>query len=410
VSCHGFDVPVVNDDKILFDVLCLAIDASNRRRLEEHLVRAQKLEILGRTAAGFVHDFKNLLTVISGYCELLLSSSERSASDRELLEGIQKVGQRCSSLAHHLLDFGRRRPEKNSVVNLSDVVQDNAGAIRRILGDRVELEILLDRSASTVYADFGAMEQLLLNLVINAKDAMPCGGVLKVQTIAVQLNPGSIQEHLAVGAGRYVRWSVSDSGTGMSREIKKRIFEPFFTTKAPGDGSGLGLAMVQEVVESCGGCVDVVSEVDKGTTFHLYFPYCDLHAADHRGAQGCSDAPKTILLVEERDDERTQIRRALQAGEFVVFEARNAREAVEVCAATPQSIGLLVVDAATPGVAGADLAEQLRLLAPQLKVLYVSSAAAPRSTPTTAEGTHCLRRPFTFAALVEAAGAILEKR
>jgi signal transduction histidine kinase len=399
IACHGFDIPIVDDDKVLFGMLCLAIDASDRRRLETQLLRAQRMETLGRLAAGVVHDFNNLLTIINGYADLLLQSCDGDDSDRELIAGIHKAGQRCTGLTHQLLDFGRQQPSAGASLNLNDVVRDNSHMIRRVLGEHVVVDLKLDPSISRVFGDFGQFEQVLVNLVINARDAMPNGGRLTIQT--ANAHPPAEGSEPIVGG--QVIWTIADTGAGMPYEVRKKIFEPFFTTKGPGDGTGLGLAMVMDLVQRWGGTIDVDSEVNCGSIFRIALPRHeagaqpeDEAAARERGRR----LSPAVLLVEKREEERAEMRRVLQEDGCMVLEAADAHEAIDVCARSSNPIQLLITEVTTPGVGGRVLAHQLRLLLPQMGVLY-TTPLTEESGQSPARSKSMLKRPFTSSTVID---------
>ncbi len=378
-------------------------DVTERRRLEEQYRQAQKMEVVGRLAGGIAHDFNNLLTVINGYGELVLAALGPDHPARASLLEMARAGERAAALTRQLLAFSRQQVLAPRVLSLNEVVTDLERMLRRLIGEDVALETRLQPDLDSVKADPGQMEQALLNLAVNARDAMPRGGKLTVQT----RNVGPARGGAAPGGLRdgCVLLEVSDTGVGMTPEVKARLFEPFFTTKGPGKGTGLGLATVHGIVTQSGGRVEVYSEPGRGSTFKVYLPRAEGPSAAGKSNAGAA-APfpwgaETVLLAEDEDAVRALSRQVLRSCGYTVLEARHGEEALRVCEREKGAIHLLVSDVVMPGLGGRQLAERLRAVHPEMKVLYLSGYtddAVVRHGVLEAE-VNFLQKPFTPAAL-----------
>jgi CheY-like chemotaxis protein len=343
--------------------------------LEDQLRQSQKMDAVGRLAGGIAHDFNNLLTAIIGNTELLREDVARDVRDREaLLEGLGEIeheAQRAAGLIRQLLAFSRRQVLKPEVLDPNRVLEDLEGMLRRLIGENIHLEVLPRPGLPRILADAGQMHQVLMNLVVNARDAMPDGGVLKVETdLRATARTGS------VGTGAEVLIRVSDTGVGMDEDTLQRIFEPFFTTKALGKGTGLGLSMVHGIVEQSGGRVDVRSHVGSGTCFEIALPAH--HGVQEREAQA-EEAPlprvfatETILVCEDDDSVRRMTRRILSQAGYRVLSARDASEAMSLATLHEGDIHLLVTDVIIPDSNGRRVADSIRKRRPDIAVLYVS--------------------------------------
>jgi PAS domain S-box-containing protein len=350
----------------------VAHDETERRRLEEQFHQAQKTEALGRLAGGIAHDFNNLLGVILGFCQLL---HERIGSDevaQKHLEQIQKAGQSGAQLTRQLLAYSRRQPLAPQVLNLNDVLAGLEKILRRVIGEDVELLLFPGPQLGRVKVDPGQLEQVIMNLAVNAREAMPSGGSLSIETLNVKLNGEYARTHPGVNAGNYVMLAISDTGAGMDAATQARVFEPFFTTKP--HGTGLGLATVYGIVKQSGGFIWLYSEPGKGTTFKIYFPTTleapslrppETHASPTLGTE-------TILLTEDSDALRYLAQQFLERAGYTVLEAQNAIEALRIAQKHPQPIHLLLTDVVMPGYSGKKLAEQLARISPGIKTLYMS--------------------------------------
>jgi two-component system, cell cycle sensor histidine kinase and response regulator CckA len=347
-------------------------DITERKRLEEQFRQAQKMEAFGQLAGGVAHDFNNLLTVINGYADLLIGDRPADSPDRELLHAIRDSGERATALTKQLLMFSRRAVLEPKVLDLNAIVADSGKMLHRLIGEDIVLTTSLNPSVSRVRADPGQMGQILLNLAVNARDAMPYGGQLTIETRDVELDAAYARLHPDARSGRYVLMAVTDTGYGMTNEVKARIFEPFFTTKGPGKGTGLGLATTYGIVRASGGHVEVYSEVGVGTCFKVYLPAVDGVAADrgvHAGA--VRGGTESILLVEDQDEVRKFVLLALGSYGYAVLTATNGEDALRQIEGRPP-VDLLITDVVMPGMSGRELAESVWAHYPKLKVLYLS--------------------------------------
>lgn len=345
------------------------------RKTEEQLRHAQKMDAVGRLAGGVSHDFNNMLSVILSYAGLILSDLKADDPLRGDIQEIKKAGERAAELTRQLLTFSRQQVVLPKVVDLNQIIAGMEKMLGRLLGADVELTLLLATRLGKVKADPGQIEQVIMNLAVNARDAMPGGGKLTIQTNNTELDADYAAQHLGVTAGRYAMIAISDTGAGMDRETQTRIFEPFFTTKEKGKGTGLGLSIVFGIVKQSGGHVWVYSEPGKGTTFKLYLPRTD--AVEETGsvrppASGGGRGSETILLVEDDDQVRAVARGILRRHGYTVLEAPGAGEALLVAEQYGAKIDLVVTDVVMPRMDGPHLIERLRTSRPQLKVLFMS--------------------------------------
>ncbi len=349
-------------------------DVTERKNLEDLLRQAQKMEAIGRLAGGVAHDFNNLLTVITGYGEVVLNSLPGDAPARGLVEEILAAGARAAGLTRQLLAFSRKAIIEPKVLDLKAVVVDLDKLLRRIIGEDVQMKIIADPLAGTVKMDLGQIEQVLMNLVVNARDAMPRGGKLIIEVRNADLDATYTQLRPDARPGRYVLLAVSDTGCGMDAATMTRIFEPFFTTK--GDkGTGLGLATVHGIVKQAGGHVSVYSEVGVGTTFKIYLPRLEQRltpSKSHHGQMTMTRGQETVLLVEDEDSVRALTRHVLISCGYTVLAARDGAEAMHIAAVHTGEIDLLVTDVVMPGLGGREVAERLREKRAGIKVLYCS--------------------------------------
>lgn len=344
-------------------------------RLEQQLLHAEKMEAIGRLAGGIAHDFNNLLGVILGNSELLLKTAPVDNRLRERIEEIKMAGEEAASVTRQLLAFSRQQIFETQVVDLNAALKDLEPLLKRIIRESIQFEIVFGEQLGAIRIDRSQLGQIILNLVANARDAIPSGGRLKIETSNVELDEVYAREHVAVSPGLYVRLSVTDTGSGMDRETVSRIFEPFFTTKEKGRGSGLGLATVYGIVRQSGGHIWVYSEPGAGTTFKIYLPRVT-EASDSVLQADPAIAPpvasQTILLVEDSKLLAKVTHDFLKSEGYIVLMASSPKEALQVAADFRETIHLLLTDVVLPGMDGPKLTEQLRTARPEMKVLYMS--------------------------------------
>jgi two-component system cell cycle sensor histidine kinase/response regulator CckA len=389
-------------------------DISWRKRLEEQLLHAQKMEAVGRLAGGVAHDFNNLLGVIIGYSDLLLHQLGIGDPSRQRIQEIKKAGTRAAEVTRQLLAFSRKQVLAPKIVDLSSIVSDTAGMLLRLLGEDIELITKVSPVGARVKADPAQMEQVIMNLAVNARDAMPRGGKLILETSTAVL--GEILHHeVPVAPGRYVLLAVADTGVGMSESTRARIFEPFFTTKQPGEGTGLGLATVYGFVKQTGGYIWVYSEPGKGTTFKIYLPQVTEPAHDIEPQQEPAALPhgsETVLLVEDAESLRELNHELLEGLGYTVLQAGYGAEALIVAGEHQGPIHILLTDVVMPGMSGRELAEQLALTRAETKVLYMSGYTdnVIIHHGILKAGIAFLQKPFTQESLAQKLREVLEPR
>jgi PAS domain S-box-containing protein len=359
-------------------IVGLLEDITERHRLEEQLRQSQKMEAIGQLAGGVAHDFNNVLTVIIGYTEMLLTEMSADHAMRPMMTEVRQAGQRAAGLTRQLLAFSRKQILEPRVLDLNAVVRSVTRMLERLIGEHIHLKAILDPHLNQVRVDPGQIEQVVVNLAVNARDAMPSGGTLTIETRNAALSPDYCQSVEGLQPGPFVLLSVTDNGTGMSKEIAGRVFEPFFTTKQPGQGTGLGLSTVYGIVKQSQGHISVYSEPGLGTTFKVYLPATGEHADDPQAIHSepnHGQSYETILLVEDDDKVRKITQRTLAKLGYQVLEAAGSRAALELAAAHKGTIHLLLTDVVMPDMNGRELAEALATTHPQLPVLYVSGYA-----------------------------------
>ncbi len=387
-------------------------DLTDSRRLEEQLLQAQKMESVGRLAGGIAHDFNNLLTAISGYAQLALDSPGLTPEVGEDLAQIRTAAGRAVELTGQLLAFSRRQVMQPVALDLGDTLREISPMLRRLLGEDVRLVTQVGPGLGHVLADPGQLSQVIVNLAVNARDAMPAGGRLTLEAANVDLDAEYAQGHAEVVPGPYVVLSVTDTGTGMDEATRSRLFEPFFTTKEQGKGTGLGLATVYGIVRQSGGHIWVYSEPDRGTVFKVYLPRVEAATGARLTPAvrpGSTAGTETVLVVEDDDGVRAFVQAVLEGRGYRVLRAANADEALEQ-AAHDGPIGLLLTDVVMPGMSGADLAARIREIAPAVKVLFVSGYTENTIVHhgVLDPGVSFLAKPFSPDALAERVRAELD--
>jgi PAS domain S-box-containing protein len=388
-------------------------DLSKRKRLEEELRQAHKMEAVGRLAGGIAHDFNNLLTIINGYSEVLVHRLRPDDPGHEMVRQVRKAGERAAALTQQLLAFSRRQPLAPIILDLNALIADMAVMLRRVIGEDVELITELNPDLCRTKADRVQLEQVLLNLAVNARDAMPGGGRLTLRTHSADLDAHRLRDGSVMPAGRYAVLDVEDTGTGMDEPTQALIFEPFFTTKEVGKGTGLGLAMAYGVVRQCGGFIDVRSAPGQGTRFAIHLPQATGEAQQKRPAAQLEVPPpgtETILLVEDEDGVREIAGSSLEALGYTVLRARNGEEALALAGNYAGTIHLLVTDVIMPKMSGAALAARLSILRPDLQILYVSGypGTALATHGVSDSGPQFLPKPFTPTALAHRVRDLLD--
>jgi two-component system, cell cycle sensor histidine kinase and response regulator CckA len=391
----------------------VATDVSERKRLEDQLLQAQKLESVGRLAGGVAHDFNNLLAVIAGHTEL---AEEEVASDAPVMEHIRVIGEtteRAANLTRQLLAFARKQVIEPRIINFNALALSMEKMLRRLIGENIRLATRLQPDLGAVNVDPGQFEQILVNLAVNARDAMPEGGILTIETANVSLDENYTVHYPGVTAGDYVMLAVSDTGVGIEEAVKGQIFEPFFTTKDKGKGTGLGLATVYGIVKQSGGNIWVYSELQHGTAFKIYIPRVGATAipsAEPVREEGRPRGTETVMVVEDEPSLRALTVSALQKQGYAVLEAENGEHALRVAADYPAAIHLLVTDVIMPQMGGKSLAGHLRRMRPGLKVLYTSGYTddmIAHHGVLEAEVAF-LQKPFTLVALAHKVRAVLD--
>jgi PAS domain S-box-containing protein len=379
----------------------LIVDITDRKALENQLQQARRMEAVGRLAGGIAHDFNNLLTIIKGFVEM---AANRSAVQPELRSDLQHIGdasERASALVRQLLAFSRRQVLKPKVIDLNSIVLNLDKLLRRLLAEIVDMKTIVGKDVGAVKADPGQIEQVIMNLVVNARDAMPKGGRLLIETSNVELDDTYAQDHATVRPGRYVMLAVTDTGIGMTADTVAHIFEPFYTTKGSGSGTGLGLSTVYGIVKQSGGYIWAYSEPGKGTTFKVYLPRVEdrveVSSTIETPAPAASLGNETILLVEDEPAVRELTRMVLSGRGYSVIEALNSQEAERLAGTYGAEIHLLLTDVVMPGISGRELAKRLTARHPHLRVLYMSGYTynVIAEGGTLEEGVSFLQKPFT---------------
>jgi len=387
-------------------------DTTEQKRFQREFFVAQKMEAIGRLAGGIAHDFNNLLTAIIGYSQMSLARLHSQDPMRKDIEEVESAGQRAAALTGQLLAFSRKQVVQPQVLALNTVVTGLTKMLQRLIGEDIELETSLDPDAWHVKADRGQIEQIIMNLAVNSRDAMPEGGNLTIETSNVKLDEDYASGHIDASPGPYVMLAITDSGSGMDKETESRIFEPFFTTKEQGRGTGLGLSTVYGIVKQSGGSIGVYSEPGRGTTFKVYLPRVEESVDTKAGKlqDDCARGTETVLIIEDSDTVRKLARKLLQEDGYTVLEASSGDDGWQISEQHNGPIDLLLTDVVMPGTSGRDIAQRLTARRPRMRVLYMSgytddAIVRHRVLDSTAP---FIQKPFTRDALIRRVREVLD--
>jgi len=411
VWVQGIASPTSTEDELVFDGILL--DVTERKRLEEQLRQAQKMEAVGRLSGGIAHDFNNILVPITGYVELAMVNLAPGDKLYSYLKRVQDAAERAADLTHQILAFSRKQVLKMQVLDLNTVVTDFKKMVQRLIGEDIEFETFLTPDLYRVKADQGQLEQVLMNLVVNARDAMPTGGKLTIETANVHLDKTYAEKYADIPSpGRYVMLAVSDTGHGMDAETQQQIFEPFFTTKAQGEGTGLGLATVFGIVKQHGGNIWVYSELDKGTTFKVYLPQTSETEQSVEISQAEAETlsgTETILVVEDEEMVRKLVCETLAAYGYKIIEAQNVNDGLQRASEYKEPIHLLLTDVIMPEMNGRELYDNVVAIYPTIKVLYMSGYTDNVIVHhgILEEGIDFLQKPFSVQSLTKKVRQVL---
>jgi len=424
VTCKGGTEKIINFITVQLETgenLMACEDITEIRRageekvlLQEQLRQSQKMEAIGSLAGGIAHDFNNLLTVIKGFSQLSRAELKEDDPMRGNIDEIENAADRAAGLTRQLLAFSRRQIMEMTVLDLNTLLKDLEKMLRRIIGEDIELAILTAEDLGRVRADVGQIEQIIMNLAVNAKDAMPSGGKLTIETANVELDESYARCHVDVKHGHYVMFSVSDTGVGMSPEVRERIFEPFFTTKEKGKGTGLGLSTTYGIVKQSEGHVWVYSEQGKGTTFKIYLPRVEGPLEATRREMMNQELPRgdeTILIVEDEEEVRKLAGKILAKQGYTILETFNGDDALLACETRQSPIHLILTDIVMPGMSVSELAGLLKPLYPEIKILYMSGYAdnAVVRHGVLGKRVNYIQKPFTMEGLARKVREVLDK-
>jgi PAS domain S-box-containing protein len=398
--------PLIRDGEVVA-VVSVARDISDRKNLEAQLHQAQKMEAIGLLAGGIAHDFNNLLTAINGYAELVMSKLVKDDPLQDMVEKILQSGQRAAALTGQLLTFSRKRLVEPEILDINQVITHIGTMLKRIIGEHIKIDTALGAGLWPIQADRSQIEQVIINLAVNSRDAMPDGGKLSISTQNVTLDQGLSESRFHLAQGDYVVIEVGDTGIGMSQEIIDHLFEPFFTTKEAGKGTGLGLASVYGIVKQARGGITISSQPEQGTVFRIYFPRSrsvPMEQSVTVEGEAHSASGETILLVEDDKNVREMVRQMLLSLGYTLLEADNGPEALQLAATYAGPIHLLLTDVIMPGMSGRILATQLIRSRPEVKVLFMSGYTGEEVLRhgIQSEQRSFLKKPFKVAALKKA--------
>lgn len=396
-------------------VVALARDISNRRVLEEQLRQSQKMESIGELAGGAAHDFNNILTVINGYAQILMKKFARDDPVYESMKRVLEAGEKGARLTNQLLSFSRKQTINPEVLDLNEVIANIQNMLTRLISESIRLEAMLGEGIGAVKVDRGQLEQVIINIVINARDAMPNGGKLTLETKNVNFDQSYIKTHFGAPTGKYVMLAISDTGIGMDKEIQEHIFEPFFTTKEKGTGTGLGLSIVYGIVKQSGGEITVYSEKGLGTSFSIYFPDVQegiiSEEKDVLSKSFDLSGTETILIVEDEDMVREMVSESLRPYGYHLIEARDGNDAMLRCKEYKKPIDIVLTDIVMPQMSGKELIVRLRELNPGVKVLFMSGYTDKTVVNYGILDLHAnfIHKPFSLVELIRKIREILNK-
>jgi signal transduction histidine kinase/ActR/RegA family two-component response regulator len=391
-------------------------DVTERKQMEEQLRQAQKMDAVGQLAGGVAHDFNNLLTVITSYGQFLLNALPEQDPRRSDAHQITQAASRAASLTRQLLAFSRRQVLQPQVLDLNEVIGDMERLLRRVISEDIALVTQFEGNIGAVKADRGQIEQVVMNLVVNARDAMSSGGVLAISTRVVHLDLTYARRHAGVNPGRHVVFSVRDTGVGMDAATQQRIFEPFFTTKPKGKGTGLGLSTVYGIIRQSGGHIEVRSAPNRGTTFEILLPQVAATVptkSEHAIGAALPRGSETVLVVEDEDAVRLIVRRVLEAQGYAIIEARDGNDALRICAQQGDTIDLVLSDVIMPGMGGRELSRLMATSRPTLPILFMSGYnddGELAGVGNDVVGASVLAKPFTSETLARHVREALDRR
>ncbi|NOY09703.1 MAG: PAS domain S-box protein [Spirochaetes bacterium] len=410
-----YHIPIYNSNGDFIGFRCSNTDITDYKKLEEEFRQAQKMEAIGRLAGGVAHDFNNLLTVIQGSSEMILLELNKNSSIYPLVEQIMEAGKRAESLTRQLLAFSRKQTLQPKVINLNKLIRDMEKMIKRLIGEDIIFSTNYSNSRRKIKADPGQIEQIILNLVVNARDAMPEGGELEIETQDVTIAEQDAELLEELTPGDYVLLSVTDTGTGMDKETKTHVFEPFFTTKESEKGTGLGLSTVYGIVKQSSGAIRIYSEPGMGTAFHIYFPATEEQHQQKDESHSISTdltGKETVLIVEDEDDVRKVAARSLKYYKYNILEARNAGEAIDICKNYGDKISLLLTDVILPGTNGKKLSKEILKIIPRIKIIFMSGYTDNAITHygLLDPDINFIQKPFTMQILTRKVREVLDKK
>lgn len=403
--------PVYDKNGVLYRICGIAEDITNQKKVEAQLVQSQKMEVVGRLAGGIAHDFNNLLTVINGYSEMMMTEMSKEGAHYEFLEEIHKAGKKAEVLTSQLLAFSRQQVVEPKALDINALIRNSLKILERLIGEDVELSVDLADGLGGVFLDPSQLDQLIMNLVVNARDAMSKGGKIIIKTSDQDLDARYAEGHPGAKPGEYVMLAVTDTGSGMTPEVIAHVFEPFFTTKGICKGTGLGLATCYGIVKQNGGYIEIYSEPELGTCFKIYLPRTKkAPGLETKRPETDLRGTETVLLVEDEKSLRNFTAITLKAGGYTVILANNGEEAFRIASEKDFNAHLILTDVVMPGINGRDLCGKVRSLCPDIKVLYMSGYTGEIVLRNEVENkaANFIQKPFTASGLLSAVRKTLD--